>query len=70
MGRYLKFEENDDGTCTAEIQLVEHDLPVTFLIPMPFDAFMGLIASDTVVMERSLQVAQGNMIYIPNTAEG
>ena len=70
MGRYLKFQENDDNTCTAEVQVVEHEEPVIFLVPMPFDTFLGLITQDQAVMERAREVAEGNVIFIPNSVEG
>ena len=70
MGRYLKFQENDDGTCTAEVQVVEHEEPMIFLVPMPFDAFVGLITQDRAVMDRSREIAQENIIFIPNSVEG
>lgn len=70
MGRYIKFQENDDGTCTAEVQIVEHEEPVIFLFPMPFDAFMAMITQDQEVMGRTREMVKGNVIFIPNSVEG
>ena len=67
MARYARFEENEDGTCTAEIKPFEDQDAISFLVPMSFESFFALMEQNPEALAEARRMAQDTVILIPNS---
>jgi hypothetical protein len=65
MGRYMHFEENDDGTTTITTDI--GGIEQTFVTPLNFDEMAGMM--NTPENEATVHQAAEQMIYVPDTIE-
>jgi hypothetical protein len=70
MKRFMKFEDNEDGTCGFTFLMEKGQPTETLLVTMSFDEMISAFQSMSPLMEDAAKEYQDKVVLIPNDAEG
>lgn len=66
MKRFIHIEDNEDGTCTMSMRVLENEPEMTVLFPISFDdLYESMTGAKAPTMDTIAQMAEG-MVIIPN----